>query len=62
MAHHHFTFYWKNTTFTDSKRYEGLLDAWESGDQFAGCKISKEDYVYSVTILKGDLFLLIARP
>ena len=55
---HHITYYWKNQTFKAFKKFEGLIDAWESSDRFAGSRIAKGDYLYSVTNLNGEMYLI----
>ena len=56
----YFTYYWKNSTFSEIKQFQGLIDLWESSEMFSKRGIKENDYVYSVTVIKGILYVIAA--
>ena len=52
----YFTFYWKNKTYKENKQYEGFINFWHTGDRFIKRGIEKNDFVYSLTVIKGRLY------
>ena len=54
----YFTYYWKNSTYEKIKPFKGLIDLWESSEMFYQRGIKKNDYVYSVTVIKGILYVI----